>query len=154
WLVPGMGGRFRLPLTGLATVLLLIVATQNRGGGVAAIAGLAWVWMFARRRGRLTLMMVATVLLCVAIAWGVNLQFRGPNNRKVSVGQLVENLSSVTGGGTSQSSNLQATVEFRRELWKAAIDKVRSEHKVLTGLGFGRDIARELGFQGGGTTTL
>ena len=39
WLVPNIGGRFRPSLTGLATVVLLIGATQNRGGLVAATVG-------------------------------------------------------------------------------------------------------------------
>jgi hypothetical protein len=155
WLVPGAGGRLRPALTALATVILLIGATQNRGGLVAALAGLGLLWMFAKRRGRMTLAMISTVLLIIVIGWGANVQIRGEQNRRISVEQLVQNVGSLTGKDDSQApGNLNSNVEFRDQLWSAVIHKVRTEKRVLTGLGFGPNIAREVGFQGQATTQL
>jgi O-antigen ligase len=161
WLVPNAAGRYRPLLTGLSTVVLLIVFTQNRGGSIAAAAGLAWVWLFAKRRGRMTLAVIATVCLVVLAGWSSNIQVRTAGGRTISVNQLVENFNSVIGGGSTQSSsssssssNLNSTVQFRKNLWSAVITKVKAEKRVLTGLGFGIDIAKEVGFQGGADTQL
>lgn len=149
WLVPEAGGRFRPALTGIATVVLLIGATQNRGGLVAAIAGLGLVWLFARRRGRLTLVMIAMVAVVIVLGWGLNVQIRGEQGRRVSVEQLIQNIGSLTGkSDTSAAGNLDSNVQFRNQLWSAVIKKVKAEKRVLTGLGFGPNVAAEVGFQG------
>jgi O-antigen ligase len=137
--------------------VLLIVFTQNRGGFIAASAGLAWVWLFAKRRGRMTLAIIATVALVIIAGWSLNIQIKSTSGRTISVNQIVENFNSVTGSGGSKansSGNLDSTVQFRKNLWSAVITKVKKEKKVFTGLGFGTDIAKEVGFQGGGDTTL
>ena len=155
WLVPDAGGRFRPLLTVVATGVLLIGATQNRGGLVAALAGLGVLWLFARRRGRVTLVMLSAVVLFSVFAWGANVQIRGEQNRRISFEQLIQNLGSITGKGDSQApGNLGSNVEFRDQLWSATIAKVRTEKRVLTGLGFGPNIAKQVGFQGQGAIQL
>jgi len=148
WLVPGTSRRNRALLTGFATVVLLMVATQNRGGFVAALAGLAVLWLLAAKRGRMVLAMLATVGLLFAVVWGVNLHVKGAQNREVSVGQLVQNVRSLTGQGSDANGNLSSNVEFRDQLWSGVLKKVKTDKKVLTGLGSGTNIAAELGFQG------
>jgi hypothetical protein len=149
WLVPEAGGRLRPLLTGIATAVLLIGATQNRGGLVAALAGLGVLWLLAKRRGRVTLVMVSTVLVFIVIGWGANVQIRGEQNRRISVEQLIQNVGSLKGDSHSQApGNLDSNVQFRDQLWSAVINKVKTEKKVLTGLGFGPNIAKEVGFQG------
>ena len=155
WLVPNAGGRYRPFLTGFSTVVLLVVFTQNRGGFIAATAGLAWVWLFAKRRGRMTLAVIATVALVIVAGWSLNIQIKSASGRTISVNQIIENFNSVTGAKSTQGSgNLNSTVQFRKNLWSAVITKVKTEKKVMTGLGFGIDIAKEVGFQGGGDTQL
>jgi len=150
WLVPGGNRRTRVLMTGFATLLLLVVATQNRAGFIAALAALVVMWLFAAKRPRVTLVLVviATVGLLFAVAWGADLQFHGAQNRKISVDQFVQNLRSLGGGGSDASGHLATNTEFRNELWSGVLHKVRVDKKVLTGLGFGPNIAAELGFQG------
>lgn len=155
WLVPGAGGRFRIHLTAVATVVLLVGATQGRSGFVAAAAALAIVGVFGHGRGRLAFAIGATVLLLVVAGWGLNVQIQGDQGRTVSVDQLIQNVGSVVGGSNAQApGNLSANVQFRDQLWAATLHKVRADHKVLTGLGFGINVAKSVGFQGNGDIKL
>lgn len=149
WLVPGVSGRFRAYLTAVGTVVLLIGATQGRSGFVAAAAGLAIVGCFTRGRGRLAFAMGATVLLLVVAGWGLNIEIEGDQGRTISVEQFAQNVASVVGGGSAQApGNLQSNVEFRDQLWAKTLHKVRTDKKILIGLGFGPNIAKTFGFQG------
>jgi hypothetical protein len=155
WLVPGAGGRFRIHLTALATVVLLVGATQGRSGFVAAACALAIVAYFGQGSGRLVFAMGATVLLIVVLGWGFNVQISGDQGRTISVDQLAQNVKSVVGGNSAQApGNLDANVQFRDKLWAATLHKVRVENKVLGGLGFGINIAKSVGFQGDGPVKL
>jgi hypothetical protein len=155
WLIPGAGGRFRLHLTALATIVLLVGATQGRSGFVAAAVGLALVGYFGQGRGRLVFAMGATVLLIVVAAWGLNVRIEGDQGRTISVDQLAENLKSVVGAHSAQApGNLDANVRFRDQLWSSTLHKVEAEGKVLTGLGFGINIAKAVGLQGQGPVQL
>ena len=155
WLVPGAGGRFRLHLTALATIVLLVGATQGRSGFVAAAVGLALVAYFGQGRGRLVFAMGATVLLIVVAAWGLNVRIEGDQGRTISVDQLAANLKSVVGAHSAQApGNLDANVRFRDQLWSSTLHKVEAEGKVLTGLGFGINIAKAVGLQGQGPVQL
>ena len=88
WLVPDAGGRFRLHLTALATVVLLVGATQGRSGFVAAAAGLAAGCLLRHGGGRLAFAMGATVLLIIVAGWGLNVRIEGDQGRTISVDQL------------------------------------------------------------------
>ena len=74
WLIPGAGGRYRPLMTTLAVAVLLADATQTRGGFRAAVAGLLWVWVLTRRRGRMTLVAISTMFCLVLLAWGFNVR--------------------------------------------------------------------------------
>ena len=149
WLVPRAGGRFRVHLSALATVVLLVGATQGRSGFVAAAVALALVGYFSHGRGRLAFAMGATILVIVVLGWGLNVQIQGEQGRTISVNQLAANLGSVVGASNPQApGNLNANVQFRDELWSRTLHKVKAEGKVLTGLGFGLNIAKSVGLQG------
>jgi len=155
WLVPNAGGRFRLHLTALATVVLLVGATQGRSGFVAAAIALAMVGYFGQGRGGLAFAMGATVLLIVVAAWGLNVRIEGDQGRTISVDQLAANLGSVVGANSANApGHLDANVRFRDRLWSATLQKVRTDHAVLTGLGFGINIAQAVGLQGTGPVAL
>jgi O-Antigen ligase len=147
WLVPGFSRRRRTALTGLATVVILMVATQNRGGLVAAATGLLLVWLFTRRRLRLVGVMVATLTLLALFAYASNVHLQGEQGRGISVGQLIKNIESLKGGNDANAGgNLQSNVQFRQELWSQVIELAVNNHALVTGLGFGRNIAAQLGF--------
>jgi len=155
WLVPGTSRRSRAVLTGLATMVVLIVATQNRGGFVAAAVGVAIIWLIAARRGRMVFVMLGTTLLLLTVAWAMNVQVQGEQNRAISPGQLVHNVTSIFGHEQpTASGNLDTNVAFRDQLWSAVLTKIKDEHRVMTGLGFGPDIAADVGFAGNSANPL
>ena len=99
--------------------------------------------------------MGATILLIVVAGWGLNVQIEGDQGRKISVDQLTANLGSVVGAHSAQApGNLDANVRFRDRLWSSTLHEVKQEGKVLTGLGFGVNIAKLVGLQGQGPVKL
>jgi hypothetical protein len=155
WLVPKAGGKYRLHLTAIATVVLLVGATQGRSGFVAAAVALALVAWFSHGRGRLVFAMGATMLLIVVAAWGLNVQIQGDQGRTISVDQLAANLKSVVGASSAQApGNLDANVRFRDRLWTATLKKVHDDGKTFTGLGFGLNIPQAIGLEDAGSVPL
>jgi len=146
WLVPGFSRRRRTLLVGLATIVILMVATQNRGGLVAAAAGLLVIWLFTARRLRLVGVMLATIMLLGVFVWASNVHLQGEQGRGISISQLVANIESIRGNDASASGNLQSNVEFRQQLWSQVFALAENNHALATGLGFGRNIAADLGF--------
>jgi O-antigen ligase len=87
--------------------------------------------------------------------WGLNVRIAGDQGRTISVDQLAANLGSVVGANSAQApGNLDANVRFRDRLWSATLHKVKADQKVLTGLGFGVNIAKAVGLQGTGPVQL
>ena len=147
WLVPGFSRRRRTVLVGLATLVILMVATQNRGGLVAAATGLLLVWLFTARRLRLVGVMVATLALLAVLGWASNVHLQGEQGRGISVSQLITNIKSLNSTNDANAGgNLQSNVQFRQELWSQVIELAENNHALVTGLGFGRNIAADLGF--------
>jgi hypothetical protein len=153
WLVPGVvRHNRRVVLTALGTVVILMVATQNRAGFLAALAGLGLAALLnVGRGGRLLGTFVAATAFAVVLAWGLDVRVAGPD-RTYSVSQLFENVSSI--GGAQASGNLNGTVEWRNDLWSTAINATVDNHRLLTGWGFGPNLFEELGFQGEGSNPL
>jgi uncharacterized membrane protein SirB2 len=150
WLVPGrpMDRRVRALLTALATIVILAVGTQNRGGLLAASAGLLLTAALMGRRGwRMAAVILVTVLAGLVTAWGLDIHVQGSQGRDYSVAQLIDNLASIPGGG-STGGQLSATVEFRNDLWSGTLNLARDQGALVTGLGFGPNLAAELGLQG------
>ncbi|MGH3607907.1 MAG: O-antigen ligase family protein, partial [Pseudonocardiaceae bacterium] len=145
WLVPthSFSNRARAALTALAIVVILAVGTQNRGGLVAALAAIVLTGvLMGRRRWNMAGVMVGTVLVGLLLAWGLDARLPGGQGRYYSASQLVENVTSITQG---QNSALGGTVAFRDQLWAGAIDLASSRGALATGLGFGPNIAQQLG---------
>ena len=146
WLVPEQGNRQRrrLLLTMLATLVIGITATQSRAGLVSACAVLAVAWLLSRYGVRMVLYMVGTVALALVFAWSIDLKMT-TDRREISVGQLVQNIGSLSG---DKSSDLGTTVKWRDDLWNSVLDRTSEEKKLPAGWGFGPNLAEELGFEG------
>jgi hypothetical protein len=146
WLVPHPGERQRrrLFLTMLATLVIGITATQSRAGLVSACAVLAIAWLLSRYGVRMVLYMVGTVALTLVFAWSIDLKMT-TDRREISVGQLVQNIGSLSG---DKSSDLGTTVKWRDDLWNSVLDRTSEEKKLPAGWGFGPNLAEELGFEG------
>jgi hypothetical protein len=146
WLVPtpSLKKGVRAALTGVAVLTILAAGTQNRGGLVASTIALLLTGLLLGRRGwNMAAVMVGTVLVVFVLGWGTNVQIPGGQNRYFSVAQLIDNATSITQG--QNSADLGATVAFRDQLWAGAIDLANSKGALATGLGFGPNIAQELG---------
>jgi hypothetical protein len=145
WLVPlDRKPRHRIGLTALAIMVVGLSATKNRGGLVASVAALAVAWLLCRERSRLTVCIIATIMLAATFGWALNARVAS-NDREISVAQLAKNIRSVTGGGDAQ---LESTAEWRAQLWSRLLKESRATGRVMTGWGFGPNIALELGFAG------
>lgn len=156
WLIPthSMSRRTRALLTGLATVIILAVGTQNRGGLVAAAAAILVTGvLLGRQRWNMAGVMVGTVLVGFVLGWGFNVVVPGGQGRDYSVAQLVENAASIS-AGSQNNTQLSATVEFRTDLWSGAINLAKDQNALLTGLGFGPNLAQELGVSIGASDPL
>jgi len=155
WLVPthSLNRRARAILTGLATVVILGVGTQNRGGMVAAVAAVLLTGvLMVRGRRKMAGVMLGTVLLGFVLAWGLNVHVQGAQGRDYSVAQLVENAASITQG--QNSADLGGTVAFRDQLWSGVLNLASEQGVLATGLGFGPNLAQELGVSVGVTDPL
>lgn len=147
WLVPehSLRGRPRVLLTALGTVVILGVGTQNRGGLLAAVAALIFLGvLLGPRRWMMATVVIGTVSLGLVLGWGLNVNLPG-GGRDYSVAQLVENTVSITQG---ENSDLGGTVAFRDQLWSGVLDLASEQGALATGLGFGPNLAQELGASG------
>jgi len=158
WLVPDpqLSQRRRVTLTTAAIIIALVAGTQTRGGFVAA--ALAGLLAFLMHRDRLRHISgtVAVLVLLVAVAWGTNLRLSTGSDRDVSVAQFTRNLSTLLNGGSSSNSAdpLVGNIEFREKLWTHVLSEMRDENRVLTGLGFGPNLAAASDQSGSGAGSL
>ena len=143
-------GTLRLPVTLLWTFFLGaagMVAIVNRGGMLAmATSGAAL--LFARRAGRVvSLMFVVTLSFTVLVA--VDPEVEVPGNRPFSVGQVLDNLTSILGEseGAEIGGDLQGTKSFRLRWWSEIVDYTFNGPYFWTGKGFGVNLANDDGFQ-------
>ena len=128
----------RAVLSILALIVIALAATQNRGGlvGVAAGAVVGLAFLPARDRLRLVVRAVAVIVVGLGLAAGLSLKVP-TGGRTFSVPQLIENVASIGGGGSSSSSGLQGTVEGRDQLWTLLYHLQVSEGRLDDGFGFG-----------------
>lgn len=146
WLVPthSLSRGARAVLTAFATVVILTLGTQNRGGLVAALAAILLTGVLLGRRSRnMAAVMVGTMLIGFVFVWGFDVHASGPSGRDYSVAQLVSNVASTT--GAQDTGNLAATITFRDQLWSGVIALAGTENALPAGLGFGPNLAQELG---------
>ncbi len=155
WLVPlTLKRTTRSALTALGIAVIFAIGTQNRGGLVAALAALLVTGVLLGRRSRdLAVVLVATTVVGFVFAWGLDVHVTGGSGRDYSVAQLVENAASIT-GAQQDNSNLQGTITFRENLWSGVIDLAGSEGALSTGLGFGPNLAQQLGAAGSASDPL
>ena len=146
WLVPieGMRRRTRVLLTALVSVLVAVSGTQSRSGMIAAGVAITVAWLMTWNRRQMVAAMITPVVLVLALAWAINFQVPA-TPRPISVPQLVKNVASLTGGGSSELSD---TAQWRDELWTSLLKETRSSNKLLTGWGFGPNLAEQMGFAG------
>lgn len=138
----------------LALLVIALVATQNRGGLLGAVAGTAVGLMFLRNRLRLMTQALAVIALALALAalLPIKVPFPGLQGREFSASQLMANVASV--GGGDSPGNLGGTVEGRGELWSKVLDKQIADGRLMDGSGFGPNLATEVGVYDEGTDQL
>jgi hypothetical protein len=123
-------------LSVLGVLALLVAATQNRGGFVAAAATVAVAFAFlpAGRRRRLVFSVTAGLMVVLTVVWSLDLRLQG-ERRDVSLEQITANVVSIAGGTGSQE--LSGTVEWREGFWQQVLDDLLGSQAWLNGLGFG-----------------
>jgi O-antigen ligase len=155
WLLPGTRSpRSRAAWSILALVVIALAATQNRGGLLGAMAGLAAGLAFVHNRVRLAAraVLVVTVGLGAATFLSLDLPVTGVQGREFSTSQLIANVVSL--GGKQSPGNLGGTVEGRQELWSKILDKQIADGRLTDGSGFGQNLATEVGVYDEGKDTL
>ncbi|WP_214401533.1 O-antigen ligase family protein [Pseudonocardia lacus] len=153
WLSPRRV-RARTAWSLLALLVIALVATQNRGGLLGAAAG-AMVWL-AFHRDRLRIVAKAAALITIGVTLisllEVSVPVGGLQGRAFSTAQLVDNVRSIF--GSEVEGNLLGTVGGREELWTRVIERQVAEDQLLTGAGFGPNLASEVGILDAGTDAL
>ncbi|TCC05270.1 O-antigen ligase family protein [Kribbella soli] len=155
WLLPGTRSpRNRAGWSIVAFLVLALVATQNRGGLLGAVAGMAVGLAFMRHRFGLVAraVLVVGVGLSVATLLSVQAPVTGLQGRAFSASQLVANVVSL--GGKESPGNLGGTVEGREQLWSRILDKQIADGHLADGSGFGQNLATEVGVYDEGKDTL
>ncbi len=136
--------RWALALVNVGTIGL--ATTQTRGGGLAAVVGvaLAVALLPARRRARMAARGLAMVLVVVVVAAASGLSL-ATHKRQVSFSTVVAEVSSLLGPGQGAgqpgSGKLTGTEEFRLHLWDTILDRQASSGRLVTGFGFGPNLA-------------
>ena len=145
WLVPFKMSRLaRGILTSVSVLAIGIAGTQSRSGLVAGVGAMGLVFLLTKHRRQLVVTVALPLVIAFALAWSLNLQVPA-KPRPISVTQLVANVTSLNGGGNTQ---LADNVEFRDELWTTLIKETVQRHKLVSGWGFGPNLALEVGFEG------
>ena len=134
----------------MALIVILLAGTQNRGGLLCAVLGIAVGLAFFRDRMRLIVRAVACIVLVVAVGTLFSLQISGASvfqHRAFSVSQLFANVASI-GGAQRRVRGLNGTEQGRLTLWSEVLDKQMSDDRLVYGYGFGTNLA----YLAGGTT--
>lgn len=126
-------------LTLLGLLLFVGAGTQSRGGFLAGIVILAVVFVLARHARPAMAGVLAVAVLVAILAAALDVKFQ-LDRRELSVEQVVENFQSVTEEATS-GTQFDNTTQWRLTLWTLVVNDVFREERVLTGLGFGENLA-------------
>lgn len=132
---------FMVWLAWLPTAILMGVI--NRGGmGAIAMSGLAV--LFGRAPARLiTPLFIGLIGLVAVIHIDPVVDLGG--KRPISVGQVIENVTSVF--SETDDASLEGTKEYRLRWWGAIVDYTVNGQYFWTGKGFGVNLADDDGFQ-------
>ena len=142
WLFPETrSARSRALWSIVALVVILLSTTQNRGGLLGATAGAVVGLAFLPSRDRVRLIVkavaVTTLGLVLAVNLSLRLPFAGGNGREFSASQLIANVLSIGGAGSSQNPELDGTVAGRDQLWSLIYNQQRADGLIWNGFGFG-----------------
>ena len=140
----GTGWRLPEPLLwALWLGAVAVVGIGNRGGLLAAAMSGAVV-LYVRAASRwLTLFFVALALMVPLIL--INPAIQVSNGRELSVGQMIDNVTSLF--GEADRPGLEGTKEFRLRWWATIADYTIGGPFFWTGKGFGINLADDDGFQ-------
>lgn len=139
--------RRRHLLTAVGVTGLLVAASQNRGGLLAAGVVLVLVLGASGARRGLVGAVATTVavVFTVAVVSDVRVETDG---RDVSAAQLAANLTGMGAGSEDDSSEaLEGTVEWRLAYWGQVTADVLSGEHGSWGAGFGPNLADRYGYQ-------
>lgn len=155
WLVPEQEKRRgRVAWSFVALGVIALIITQNRGALVGILAGGTVALAFLADRARVMFWALAGIVIALTLMLllSVKIPFTGVQGREYSAQQLITNVVSLTGAETA--GNLSGTVDGRKQLWTLVLDKQVSERRVLTGAGFGPNLAAEVGVFDDGEDSL
>jgi len=122
----------------IALTTIVIAGTQNRGGLVGVMAGVAVGLLFIRNRLGLIIRAVAVIAVGLSLAAVLSLKVptAGGQGREFSASQVITNVASIA-GVTEPDSNLEGTVKGRDLLWSLLYQKQVAEGRLADGFGFG-----------------
>lgn len=129
--------RRRLVITALAVIGILAMATQGRGGFVAATMAGALLVLLVPERSSLMLA-IAGSLVALAIAVVILDPTINVTGREVSAGQFADNVASIVSG--EGEGELGGNVEWRLEHWERVWKGVNDDVPLI-GHGFGPNLA-------------
>jgi O-antigen ligase len=150
----GRSTAIRVGWSMLALVVILLSATQNRGGLLGVAAGAMVGLLFLRDRLRLTAQALVIIAVGLGLAGLLSLEIpvAGIQGREFSASQLITNITSI--GGVDSPGNLSGTVDGRQELWSRILDKQVADSHLIDGSGFGQNLAAEVGVYDEGEESL
>jgi hypothetical protein len=132
------------PLIWIPWLLAVGVAgILNRGGLIAASMAAATVLYVRASRRWLAIMFIAVTLFVPVVIIDPHVEL--DTGREISVGQMVENVTSLF--GESDNPGLEGTKEFRLRWWSTIVDYTIGGPYFWTGKGYGINLADADGFQ-------
>gem|GEM_PF-2286990 len=126
----------------MGSLMIVLLATQNRSGFVAVCVLIATALVVRRARGIVfvdrAIKIGAVLVAGLLLMWisGISLQTERAG-REVSVEQFIEVVENLTSGGTSGEEVYTTTIEFRNILWTGALNEMSKNDAWELGLGFG-----------------
>lgn len=129
----------------LSLLLIVGAGTQSRAGFLAAVAILAVVFSVTRHVRGLMLSVLGLAVLVAALAAALDVKFQ-LDRRELSVEQVLENIQSIS-EEASTGGRYDNTTQWRLELWETVSEEVLRAERVLTGFGFGENLAIRFDFE-------
>lgn len=139
--------RRRHVLTAVGVFGLLVAASQNRGGLLAAGVVLVFVLAASGARRALLGAVATTVAVVFAVALVADVRIDTPG-REVSAAQLAANVTGLVGGsGGGSAEGLEGTVDWRLSYWGQVTGDALSGQHGAWGVGFGPNLADRYDYQ-------